>query len=121
MLDDGDVSPQKNRVGGARAVARVVYIVGVYADQSRAPVGQKLRRRARQKRMALEILLAPPMRVPARLNQYRLALEINFAKVISVNHSVWRVARSDTDAVQVCDARERQLREIATVAVPMIG
>src|SRR5438105_15042883 len=121
VLDNWDAGPEQQRVSGPRAVARVVDVERVDADERRAGGDEVLRRDTGEIRVARPVALGAPVDVPARVYQYGLALHVPPAEHAHVERPTVAFSGADHQAFQVGDRLEREVGDVLPLLVAMGG
>ena len=115
MLHDRDSGRKQQRVRGTHAVARVVDVERVDADERRSRAGEVLRGRPRQVRMSLGVAGRAPVRVPSRPHQDRAAGEVMAREEIRGRARVRFPAASTTRPGKVRQPLERKRADVLAV------
>src|SRR5436190_9502215 len=105
-------------MNGTRKIGCVINVKRVNADERGTSVAQPLRGRAREKRMPFEILVCPPMLVPACSNDYSFSTNLSLCEEFFPDGSLpGRYAHDHR--VEVCELFQWQLRQVQAVGVAM--
>src|SRR6476659_2160288 len=91
------------------------------ADVSNAGVDELFGEFAGKMRMAFEILVGAPVRVPAGVNEECFSLESRKVDGQAIDGAVVAIDDAGNDTIQIGQRFEFQLREIIAVRVAMAG
>src|SRR3954466_2006960 len=108
MLDDWDSGAEQRGMDGAGSVIDRIDVEGIDSDQRDAGVDELLSELAGEMRMAFEILVSPPVRVPACVNQERFPLERCKVDRQAIDCAMAALGHTDDDAIQIRERFEFQ-------------
>src|SRR5262245_47046348 len=97
MLDNRDLGGKQYAVNRTRATRSVVNVVGIDADQQRSLVAQVDSGLFGEERMTLEILVGPPVLVPAGVNQHCMAATGDGDEMMPVDRAPLRTGNAHDD------------------------
>jgi hypothetical protein len=106
-----------------RPLARrhTVDVQGVDAHQDGAGPDQPLRQFAGEMRMAVEVLVRPPVPVPAGVDQDGTPSNVTFGQRQPIDGAAAARRQPRDDAVKVGQRSQRQSGHVLTVGIPMAG
>jgi hypothetical protein len=118
MLADRDVGTQKDRVRGSRAVGRVIDVQRVDPDEHDARLDDRVSRRAREVRMAVEVGRRSEVPRPPGVDQHRLAPQVETSERRRLDLTPSGL-HGDDQLSEVGEAVEREVGHIRPSGVPV--
>ena len=120
MLDDRYARAEQDRMHGSFPAISVVDVERVDPDEDRALIPQEDRRAFREVRVAFEILVGPPMPVPAGMDQHCPAAHIRGGEHAPVDCPSDRPSAADHDGGAPGHRLEWQTSQVMTVREPVV-
>ena len=106
---------------GAGSVIRRIDVERIDADESDASFDERQRQVASEMRMAFEVLIGSPVRVPTGMNEERFALQGRDVDRQPVDRAIPAVGQADDDAIKIGKRFEFQLGKVFATGIAMEG
>lgn len=108
VFDDGNARAEQRGMDRPMAIIGAVDIERIDPSERRARGDKALRQRAREIRMVFEILVGPPVRVPAGMKEDGRALQV-LGEGNVIDRALLTRDRTDHHAAEICERFERKL------------